>query len=324
MSPGVRPKASAIARMFSPTGAEQVDLPARPRPDGHLAHVHVGHGQQRPVLAGDHHRHRAVAAARDERAAALERDEREVGRPAAAAEPLRGVDELLRPDHDVAVDGQPGERLRHPVERGLVRARRVAAAEPAGPGERRRARSPARSSRRGSAPPPRATASPARAPPTASRLRLRRLGALEHELHHAADRLLDVAVLDHRDVRALGPRDDRVLDPPDLGEAADVLVGRAGAVGRRRRGRRSASGARPRPRSRARTGRPSRPSIGGGIRPGTRCTPSSTIDQPSCSARSSAARTPTRTLRVCSRKPATAASTASSGARSAAPASKLE
>src|SRR5438093_765819 len=57
--------------------------------------------------------------------------------------------------------------------------------------------------------------------------------------------------------------------------------------------------------------------------PGTRWTPSSTIDQPSCNARSIDARTPTRTLRVWSRKPATIASAASSGERRASPAAKL-
>ena len=51
----------------------------------------------------------------------------------------------------------------------------------------------------------------------------------------------------------------------------------------------------------------SAPSIFGSI-PGTRWTPSSTIDQPSSSARSIAARTPTSTSRVCSRKPSITAS----------------
>ena len=37
--------------------------------------------------------------------------------------------------------------------------------------------------------------------------------------------------------------------------------------------------------------------------PGTRCTPSSTSDQPSSSARSDDARTPTLTFRACWRKP---------------------
>src|SRR5260221_46520 len=65
----------------------------------------------------------------------------------------------------------------------------------------------------------------------------------------------------------------------------------------------------------------SAPSSSTGRSPGTRCTPSSTIDQPSCNARSSDARTPTRTLRDWSRKPVTKGSSASG---TPSPASKLE
>ncbi len=67
----------------------------------------------------------------------------------------------------------------------------------------------------------------------------------------------------------------------------------------------------------------STPSIRRGTSPGTRCTPSSTIDQPSVSARWIAPSTPTSTLRVCSRKPSIVGSPVS-GSTTAWPASKLE
>ena len=50
-------------------GLEQVDRAARARAHSHLAHIHVGKVQQRASLAHRDHRHRTVAAARDNAAA---------------------------------------------------------------------------------------------------------------------------------------------------------------------------------------------------------------------------------------------------------------
>ena len=61
--------------------------------------------------------------------------------------------------------------------------------------------------------------------------------------------------------------------------------------------------------------------LGSSTIPGTRWTPSSTSDQPSSSARSDEARTPTLTFRACCRKPNSSGSSASG---KASPASKLE
>ena len=64
---------------------QEIDRAARPRADGHLAHVHVGELDQLARLADRDPRHRAVPAARDD-ATALQRVEREVDVYAARAE----------------------------------------------------------------------------------------------------------------------------------------------------------------------------------------------------------------------------------------------
>ena len=323
MSLGVRPKASAIARDVVGQRAAEVDPAAGGRADGHLAHVHVGQRLDRVGLADDHHRHRAVAAARDDRAAPLERDEREVDRPAAAADRRLRRRRPRRGEHELAVDRQLLERPRHrrrrrrscaaswsprpsqrapasaaaSVARAVGRAEAVAAVP---------ARLPLRGALgRGPAHAGSVRRSPGRAP---SRCRSR---PRRRRSRRPARRACSARATMSFWIRRISGKRRRTCRP-------------LGCRARRRRGTRSASGARPRPRSRARTARRRAPSICAGTSPGTRWTPSSTIDQPSCSARSSAARTPTRTLRVCSRNPAIAGSAASSGARSAAAASKLE
>src|SRR5262245_33331036 len=55
----------------------------------------------------------------------------------------------------------------------------------------------------------------------------------------------------------------------------------------------------------------------GAVMPGTRCTPSSTVDQPSASERSMAAFTPTSTFRVWSRNPCRSGATSSASAQRA-------
>ena len=118
---------------------EQVDRSSCPRPDGHLAHVHVGQVQERAPLADRDHRHRAVAAPRDH-TPALERVERKVdGLPAGPdvlADPQRGF--LVRgADHDPARDGEVVQHAAHRVGRVPLGRILVGASEPACPGQRR-------------------------------------------------------------------------------------------------------------------------------------------------------------------------------------------
>ena len=152
------------------------------------------------------------------------------------------------------------------------------------------------------------------------------IGAAEDEVEHVSDRAVERVVVDHRDVVASRPLDQVVLDLADLRKRVEVLLERAQALGRLVAhpevaavqvlvlDRDDALERRRRPDSRLPT------------MPGTRCTPSSTVDHRSVAARSSAASTPTRTFRVWSRKPRIAASPdSSSSARvSASRASKLE
>ena len=105
--------------MFSADGPEQVDRAACARPDCELAHVHVGQREQPPGLADGDHRHRAVAAARDD-AATLERVEGEVDLgPAGADHRARRQPALVagRAEDDAAADRQHVERPAHACRR---------------------------------------------------------------------------------------------------------------------------------------------------------------------------------------------------------------
>jgi hypothetical protein len=117
----------------------QVDRAARLRADGHLAHVHVRQPLERARVAHGDHRHRAVAAARDD-AAALERVEREVDLLPADAD-FRARGELLaldvRADHDGPVDRQLVERETHRGRGVRLGGLLLGAAEPARAGEGR-------------------------------------------------------------------------------------------------------------------------------------------------------------------------------------------
>ncbi len=138
MSPTVRPNASAIAWMFSPDRALEVDLAARDRADGHLAHVHVRQRLERAGLAGGDHRHRAAAAAGHD-PAALERIDRKVDPLATATDLLFGLKQLPLSggaNDDLAGDRQQLELLAHPRGGGFLRRNLVGSAEPAGTRQR--------------------------------------------------------------------------------------------------------------------------------------------------------------------------------------------
>src|SRR6185295_11749124 len=114
--------------------------PARDRPDGHLAHVHLGEtGKAATVPDGDH-RHGAVVAARHH-APAFERIDGEVDlhpAPADARPDRERVVGILAADDDASVDRELVEALAHGRGRSGLRSLDVAPAEPAPTCERRR------------------------------------------------------------------------------------------------------------------------------------------------------------------------------------------
>jgi hypothetical protein len=117
--------------------AMEVDAPAGSRPDRELPHVHVREPDEGARFPHRDHRHRAVAAARDD-PAALEGVEREVDglaaradRPAGRQLPLDGADD------DPPVDRQLLERVVHGRGRGAVGALLVGPAQPPRSRERR-------------------------------------------------------------------------------------------------------------------------------------------------------------------------------------------
>ncbi len=268
MSLGVRPKASAIALHVVDHRAAEVDLAARGRPDGHLPHVHVRQGLDRVGLADDHHRHRAVAAARHDRAAALQRDEREVDRAAAGRRSCASSGSSAAVEHELAARSgaaparapSPPRRRRapRPGRRGRASARRPA----------RPPRSRGRRRCRGSSAAVAAVSARRVGPRSPCPSSLAPFRARQHELHDATDAVLDVVVLDDRHAGLRRP--GRRCDPGSAGSPGSP-AGTCRARGRRsrrRRGTRSASGAPPRPRSRARTGRRRRPRTATGSEPG--------------------------------------------------------
>ena len=237
----------------------------------------------------------------------------------------------------VRADARAGPRPRPPITMrpsiGSARARRaspgrrllgrllVGAPEPARAGERRalgHARVALADGRHGRS--ARLGRAPARAPSGHCGLSTRSAESSTSSIT-CADRRLGVAILDHRHAGFAARARRCSPGAPDVVEARRGTCPSRAAPRSPRRGRGSACGAPPRPRSRARTGRRARRRSAASM-PGTRCTPSSTIDQPSWSARSIAASTPTSTLRVWSRKPSSIARSGSSGADAAA--SKLE
>ena len=111
---------------------QQVDRAAGARADRELPHVHVGQRQEAARLADGDHRHRAVAAARDD-AAALERVEGEIDHHAAGPERRPGRERLVvgRAEDDPAADRQAVERGVHPAGRRAFGSLLVGAAEPA-------------------------------------------------------------------------------------------------------------------------------------------------------------------------------------------------
>ena len=86
----IRPKASAIALMLSPTGFFRSIEPRAFGPTA-ILRMYMSGNEGTSRVADRHHRHRAVAAARDD-AAALERVEREVDLVPA------GADSRVRPE----------------------------------------------------------------------------------------------------------------------------------------------------------------------------------------------------------------------------------
>ena len=159
---------------------------------------------KRPGIADGDHRHRAVAATRDD-AAALERVEREVDLLAAGAddrarrEPAGVVE---RAEDDAAADRQDVERRPHAGRRRFFRRVLVVPAEPAGRDERR--------------PLGRPQVRLALAGPLLLGLVLRRsrssrdrttlLGGVEDEVRDRPRRLVRVLVLDHRHAGAMRAR----------------------------------------------------------------------------------------------------------------------
>ena len=116
----------------------EVDLSARNRADGDLAHVHLREARERAGLPHADHGHGPVVAARDDRPA-LERVDGEVDlRPAA---PDRCADRervrlLVAADDDPAGDRELVQAFAHRRRRRLFGALDVAAAEPARTRER--------------------------------------------------------------------------------------------------------------------------------------------------------------------------------------------
>ena len=106
--------------------SQQVDRAARTRSDRELPHVHVGQLQERAGLPDGDHRHRAVAAPRDD-AAALERVEGEVDGLSPGSDRSPGGERRLvvgRPDHDAALDRERVENAAHRLG-GVVLGRLV-------------------------------------------------------------------------------------------------------------------------------------------------------------------------------------------------------
>ena len=305
MSFARRPNASAIDSTFSRDRAVDVDLPARARPDRHLAHVHVGQRDERSRLADRDHRHRAVAAARDD-AAALERVDREVDVPAAEPEDgaVRERALLLPADHDAPLDRQLVERARHARDRRLLGGLRVVAAEPPR-GRERRALGRAREG-----------LAEARLAPADRLLAGRLLDGLGHTVSSSAalsstssitalDGLALVRVLEHGHTVVACALDDVVLQPADVVEPVEVLLHGPLAAGGCVADPEVVGVRSPRPRSSARIPRRSRRSVDTLSMPGTTWTPSTTIDQPSRIARETAASTATSTSLVWSRNAST-------------------
>ena len=215
------------------------------------------------------------------------------------------------------LDRERVEREACARERGLLGRLLVGAAEPARARRARRARSRARSSRRGTA----------RRGPVSAGERLGVDAGRSRARPRAARPSASTSSITLGD-RALGVRcsrsparrtsrralDDGVLEAADVVEPVEVLVASPASRRSRRRGRGSASRCTYSPRSRGPRGRRATPSMRRGSIPGTRWTPSSTIDQPSVSARSIAASTPTSTFRVWSRKPRSVGSPVSASA----------
>ena len=296
-------------------GAPEVDLAARRRPDGHLAHVHVRQSRERARGAGRDHRHRAASAARDDARRlradrARGRSARRRLRSAAPAREALGAFGRRRSRcgrrSEAARAPRASPRTRLPAQPPRRRAR--ASARSRGPS----ARSRARSSRRGTA----------GAWPAPARARLRRRLAIRP---FVAGRPRSARAPSRRTSLPLGPCSRsraRPLSPP----ARRCSPGGSGCRDRRSR---YLSSARAPSEAMSRIQKwlacasslsiasthwtTSASAIGAGI-PGTRCTPSSTVDQPSASERSIAALTPTSTFRVWSRKPWRSGSTSSSSA----------
>ncbi len=102
--------------------AEEVDVAAGARADGHLPHVGVGERREAARRADSDHRHRAVAAARDD-APPFERVEREVDLLAPGADDRAGREAarvVERAEDDAAADRQDVECRAHAGRRGLL------------------------------------------------------------------------------------------------------------------------------------------------------------------------------------------------------------
>src|SRR3954454_25055394 len=306
-------------------GPAQVDRVSRARADRHLAHVHVRQRLEGARLADRDHRHRPVAAARDD-AAALQGVEGEVDLGPPRSDRLAGrevVGVTARADDARAVEGQLLEREPHRGRRVVLGRLLVGAPEPARPGERGSLRD-ARVAL--------AEAGPALvAGPVGPRLRL----GLRHRAASTGSAAVSTSSITSPIAASMFPFS--ITGTPCLRARPRmyVWISRMSSIASRyfSYGRTpseslsriqkwlACASASLIERTHSTT---SAPSIFGSI-PGTRWTPSITTDQPSSRGRSIAARTPTSTSRVCSRKPCSTASPPSSSSSAIAfPASKLE
>src|SRR5579884_3449901 len=259
-------------------------------PDGQLAHVHVRQQRHRPPRPGRDHRDRVAPAAGHDRAA-LERVDREVDLLPAGAD-RRARRERLRArrpaDHDLTADRERLKRLTRRRERG--RLGRVAATEPARGGER------------GPLGDPRVALAGAGHETGASRSAEARTSSSSSAVARSTSELSITGTpctcarsRRYSWIRRMSPMRSRYRS---IARTPPVSASRTW-----KRVRCTSSLATWRT-----AWTTSAPSIAFGTSPGTRWTPSSTIDHPSASARSIAASTPTSTFRVWSTKPGSAGS----------------
>ena len=279
----IRPKASAIARTFSAIGARARSGRARAgRPPSCACTCPAASAATRAAPTAIIDMAPLPPRATTPRPSSGSRARSTSSPPAPTRVPTAScVRVLARRSRSRPPIGSSLERMRAsprtPPPRPPPGRRGRASARPRAPRARSRARTSRRCSAAGSA-----SAASRLGCRSASRRPLSRSARVEHELHHAADRPLDVRVLDHRHVRRVARAlDDVVLDRADVVEARRGTCRPAArppdAASRTWKCVRCTSSS-----SIARTHwTTSAPSIGGGISPGTRWTPSSTIDQPS-------------------------------------------